>query len=100
MQLRIKLVHASIPGVIEKAEIGQGGSSNFSTGARDIAKGKAAETREGPGDLRSAEQMSAANRLESEEEKYEAKPTPNQSRFFNYERHTLRLFLEAEYIDC
>ena len=54
-----------IPGVIEKAEIGQGGSSDFSTGARDIAKGK--------------------NR--SEGEKYEEKPTPNQSRFFNHERY-------------
>ena len=27
--------------MIEKSEIGQGGSSDFSTGARDIAKGKA-----------------------------------------------------------
>ncbi len=90
-----------IPGVIEKTGIG---SSDFSAGARDLAKGKAAETREGPVDLRSAEQMSAANRLGSEDEKSESKPTPppgspethrfwgeapHQNRFFNHERYSL-----------
>ena len=55
----------SIPRVIEKSEIGQGGSSDFSTGAREIAKGKD----------------------QDEEEKYEAKPTLHQSRFFNHERY-------------
>ena len=60
--------------MIEKSEIRPGSFSDFSPGARDIAKRKAAGTRESPGGLRSAEQMSAANRLESEGEKYEAKP--------------------------
>ena len=75
-----------IPGVFETSEIGQEGSSDFSTKSRDIAKGKAAETREDPGGLRSAEQMSAANRLESEDKKYEAKPQQNQSQYFIHER--------------
>ncbi len=74
--------------------------SDFSAGERDIAKGKAAETREGPVDLRSAEQMSVANCLGSEDEKSESKPPPgspkthrfwggtsHQNRFFNHERY-------------
>ncbi len=86
-----------IPGVIEKSGTGQGGSSDFSAGARDTARGKAAETREGPGDLRSAEQMSAANRLESEDEKSEVKPTHLQNRFFNHERYIPRPLSLSEF---
>ncbi len=69
----------------------------------DLAKGKAAETRKGPVDLRSAEQTSAANCLGSEDEKSESKPLPpgspkthhfwggasHQNRFFNHERYRL-----------
>ncbi len=56
---------SDIPGVIEKSGIGQGGSSDFLAGARDIARGKD----------------------RSEDEKYEAKPMPRQNRFFNHERY-------------
>ena len=57
----------SIPIVIEKLGIGQGGSSNFLTGTRDIAKGKD----------------------RSEGKKFDGKPTPHQNQFFNHERYTV-----------
>ena len=87
-QIFLFLDKEPIPGVIEKTGIG---SSDFSAGARDMAKGKAAETREGPVDLRSAEQMSTANCLGSEDEKSESKPTPHQNRFFNRERYKVKV---------
>ena len=43
------IAEKDIQGVIEKSEIGQEGSSDFATESRDSGKGKAAETREGPG---------------------------------------------------
>jgi hypothetical protein len=50
--------------VIEKTGIGHS-SSDFSAGARDIAKSKAAETREGPVDLRSAEQIASEAKMKN-----------------------------------
>jgi hypothetical protein len=53
------LVELFIPGVIEKLGVGQGGSSDFSTGTMDIARGKD----------------------RSEDEKYEVKPTQIKTNF-------------------
>ena len=62
-----------IPRVIQESEVEQGGSSNFSAGTRDIAKGKD----------------------RSEDEKYEAKPTPR-NRFLNHERYRTSLMAQAK----
>ena len=63
-----------IPRGIEKLVIGQGGSSNFLTGTRDIAKGKD----------------------RSEGRKFDGRPTPNQNQFFNHERYKVRKIKKRE----